>query len=879
MSKSKELRIGAALEGRYTLIREIGHGGMATVFLARDLKHDRDVALKVLHRELGAVLGAERFLAEIRTTAQLHHPNILPLFDSGEADGLVFYVMPFVEGEALRERITKEGQLGVTEAVRITSEVADALEHAHKHGVIHRDIKPENILLQDGHALVADFGVAIAVSRAAGERITGTGFSIGTPQYMSPEQAAAERDIDGRSDQYSLASVLYELLVGEPPFTGPNTGAIMARMMSEQAPDVARRRPSVPETVAEALHRALEKVPGDRFPSVAAFGEAIAPPSRLTGTHRVASAAGRRTRVVPIALAGGCLLGIAAGIAYMSARREPEVVTGDITHVTTEDGLEIQPAISPDGKMMVYAAGTSIHVRLFLRPIDGGRAVSLTADSTTIQQEPRWSPSGNSILFLAGGGVDTVVAGLGAGSAVTLINGAQGPIATATWSPDGHRIAFVRRDSLMTYTIASGETRFVAQEKVKECSWSPRGDLIACGVPRDFSAIGKTMGNAGPSMITVVPARGGKPVAVTDSVSLNASPVWSPDGRRLYFVSNRNHQRDVYYVGVGSGGRARGEPHRLTTALNAASLSLSRDGRHLAYSVYTPQANIWSVPILPGAIATSAMATQVTFGHQLIESVFATPDGKTLFYDSDRNGNADIWRLAVGDSQLEAMTHDPADEFGPSLSPDGRRLAFYSYREGAGRGIILVKPMDGGPVEQVNTSATYGIWPEWKPDGRTLVWQCNSQGKPSQCTAIRDSVGRWHVEARPQDHANWSPDGRWTTSRRHSGNAPVDTVWIYAAGSDQARVLYGRRSPTEPRIEELNWSPDSRSLYFKSHDADGRAMFWSLPVEGGAPRLIARLDDLTHPSYRNDFAVGAGRIFFAVNDRQSDISVVELIER
>ena len=189
-------RLSTALADRYTIIRQIGRGGMATVYLAHDIKHGRDVALKVLHRHLGAVLGT-RFLSEIRTTAQLHHPNILPLFDSGEADGLVFYVMPYVEGETVRQRIERERQLGVTEAVRITSEVADALEHAHKHGVIHRDIKPENILLQDGHAVVSDFGIAIAVSHAAGERITQTGFSVGTPQYMSPEQAAAERDIDG----------------------------------------------------------------------------------------------------------------------------------------------------------------------------------------------------------------------------------------------------------------------------------------------------------------------------------------------------------------------------------------------------------------------------------------------------------------------------------------------------------------------------------------------------------------------------------------------------------------------------------------------------------------------------------------------------------
>jgi Tol biopolymer transport system component len=880
-------RLVAALSDRYRLEGELGAGGMATVYLAQDTKHDRQVAIKVLRPELAAVIGAERFLAEIRTTAQLHHPNILPLFDSGEADGVVYYVMPYVEGETLRERITKEGQLGVTEAVRITTEVAGALAHAHKHGVIHRDIKPENILLQDGHAVVSDFGIAIAVSHAAGDRITQTGFSVGTPQYMSPEQAAAEREIDGRSDQYSLASVLYEMLAGEPPFTGPNAGALMARMMSEPAPDLTRRRPSVPTSIATAVHQALEKVPGDRFASVALFGDALTPETRLTASHRIASASTHRTRAVPIALAAGAVLGVAAAIAVMSARRESVVLTGNVTHVTIEDGLEIQPAISPDGKMLVYAAGTSMHVRLFLRPVDGGRAVPLTADSTTVQQDPRWSPSGKSVLFLANNGVDTAVAGLGGGSAVTLINGAAGSIATATWSPDGHRIAFVRHDSLLIYTIASGATRFAATEQGKECSWSPHGDLIACGAPRAFSRIGTILGNAGPNQILVTPAGGGTPVAVTDSASLNASPVWSPDARRLYFVSNRNHERDIYYVAMSSDGHARGEPHRLTTALHAASLSISADGHQLAYSEYVPRANIWSVPIIPGAVATSAMATQVTFGHQLMETMFVTPDGKSLFYDSDRSGNADIWRTTIGVNQPDAITHDPADEFGPALSPDGKQLAYYSYREGTTHGIIMVKPMDGGPIEQVNDSATPGIWPAWSADGTALFWQCSNAQQTQQTqqtqlcggAAKRDSAGRWHGMARPPAHPFQSPDGRWTTDRLNGGAAGRDTLTIYVTGSDQVKVRYIRRTPTDPRVQDVRWSPDSPLVYFNSHDADGRAMFWSLPLDGGAPRLVARLDDLSRPSYRAEFVTGGGRLFFAVNDRQSDISVVELIEK
>src|SRR5438552_7114683 len=218
-------QLNAALQGRYRVDREVGQGGMATVYLARDIRHDRTVALKVLNPELGAMLGTDRFLTEIRVTANLQHPNLLPLFDSGEADGLLFYVMPYVEGETLRTRIEREKQLPVDEAIRIAVAIANALEYAHSHGVIHRDLKPENILLQSGEPVVADFGIALAVSKAGGNRITQTGLSLGTPNYMSPEQATGDRTIDARSDIYSLGAMTYEMLTGEPPHTGNTSQA------------------------------------------------------------------------------------------------------------------------------------------------------------------------------------------------------------------------------------------------------------------------------------------------------------------------------------------------------------------------------------------------------------------------------------------------------------------------------------------------------------------------------------------------------------------------------------------------------------------------------------------------------------------------------
>ncbi|MFH1762832.1 MAG: serine/threonine-protein kinase, partial [Gemmatimonadota bacterium] len=272
-------RLTAALVDRYRIEGEIGSGGMATVYLAEDLKHHRKVALKVLHPELSAVVGPERFLAEIETTANLQHPNILPLFDSGEADGLLFYVMPFVEGESLREKMDREKQLPVKEAVRIATEVAEALQAAHDQGVIHRDIKPANILLSRGKPLVADFGIALAVSAAGGFRLTETGLSLGTPEYMSPEQATGERELDARSDLYSLGAVLYEMLVGEPPHSGKTVQAIIAKVVSAEPQPVSKVRHSVPSNVDAAVLCAVAKTPADRFASGNEFIGALTNPA------------------------------------------------------------------------------------------------------------------------------------------------------------------------------------------------------------------------------------------------------------------------------------------------------------------------------------------------------------------------------------------------------------------------------------------------------------------------------------------------------------------------------------------------------------------------------------------------------------------------
>ena len=321
-------RLKQALADRYRIERELGRGGMATVYLAHDLKHHRLVAVKVLHPELAAILGPQPFLHEIEISAKLNHPHILPLLDSGDAHGFLFYTMPYVEGESLRERMTREKQLPVEDALQIAREVADALDYAHRHDVVHRDIKPENILLQENHAVVADFGIARAISAAGGEKLTATGVTLGTPEYMSPERAGGGRELDGRSDLYSLGCVLYEMLAGQPPFTAPTAESLLHLHLSAEPPSITAIRPAVPEWAAAALQRALAKTPADRFSRASLFAEAISPHVSVgeTPIPAIGPAAGRPSRArtarsVKIGVLATAVVIAVAGIARLIPHR------------------------------------------------------------------------------------------------------------------------------------------------------------------------------------------------------------------------------------------------------------------------------------------------------------------------------------------------------------------------------------------------------------------------------------------------------------------------------------------------------------------------------------------------------------------------------
>ena len=873
-------RLQPSLDGRYRIDRELGAGGMATVYLAEDLRHHRKVAIKVLHAELSAILGTERFLKEIELTANLQHPHILPLFDSGSADGLLFYVMPFVEGETLRGRLDRERQFPVADAVRIASEVADALEYAHKRGVIHRDIKPENVLLQGGHALVADFGIALAVEQAGGQRMTQTGLSLGTPQYMSPEQATGERNIDARTDIYALGAVTYEMLTGEPPFTGPSAQAIVAKVVTQDPAPIIPQRRSVPPAVEDAVLTALEKLPADRFDSAAEFAHAMSGTTTTGAVRRRAStdaASGVPALWIAAAAFGAAALACAG---FMIARQHykpntPIAAFGNARKVTWEPGLEIQPALSPDGKYVAYAGGSTVLTHIYVRQVAGGRAVKLTDDSTSVETNPQWSADGSRILFLAGGAVFSAPSS-GGSPRPEMRAAPDGRITNAVWSPDDRRIAYAHGDSLYLRD-ADGHSRLLARlREVSACQWRPDGATIACASGnREYSQLGRFLGNLSPSRIVTVDVSDGAVSTVTDSSSVNQSPCWSPDGKWLYFVSDRLGPLDIYALPTARDGRANGSAIRLTTGLGAHSVSISSDGKSVAYDVYNATANLQSLPFPPNGVDTRS-ALPITTGQQVIEEFDASPDGKWVYYDSNVSGTSELYRQRLPSGAPEQLTFDSTDDFSPAVSPDGRELAFHSWRYGSRD--IYVLPLDGGAVQRVTSSPLQESKPSWSPDGNALAFSIF--GPQGSVWVVRRHNGIWGkpVQRTHQGgYATWSPDGQsiaYTTSTFTGG-----ALDIVDADSGAPRVVFDPAKYHGMLGEQPFWSSDGRELYFKAHDAAGRAQFWSVPVAGGSPTLLLTLDNPAQSSFRPEWALRAGRMYFTVDDRQSDVWVMHVTPR
>jgi serine/threonine-protein kinase len=879
-------RLTAALAGRYDIERELGAGGMATVYLAQDVKHHRAVAVKVLRPEIATTLGAARFFREIEVAAQLQHPHILPLLDSGETDGFFYYVMPLVEGESLRARLEHQGEFPVHDAVRILKEVVDALAHAHAHGVVHRDIKPDNILLSGRHALVMDFGVAKAVSEATGggrQSITTAGVALGTPAYMAPEQAAADPHLDHRVDVYAVGALAYELLSGRPPFIGLSPQEVLAAHVT-QAPDpLDKHRAGLPPSLTRVIMRCLAKRPADRWQTaeelLAQLEPLITPSGGITptGTHPTPAVA-RANRWLRITL-GVAALGIVAVGARFLTRPTPSVLSlGKVTQLSFQAGLEIEPAISPDGKLVVYAGGPLSAPRIYVQQ-PGGRPVALApTPATGSERRPLWSPDGTRILFETDQDL-LVMPAIGGAPRVT----ARGACCAA-WSPDGRQVAYVRSprrfgsserpESIFVMPPDGGPARFVALVfDPHSLSWSPDGRWLALVSGNDQFAVGTgQFANKGPSAILLLPVAGGAPVAVTDNAALNVSPAWTPDGRHLLFVSDRDGARDVYAARLTRSGSPEGNPARITAGLNAHAISLSADGTRLAYSVYTARANVWALPIPTGAPTTADRATQITTGNQIIEEMTISPDGRWLYFDSNRSGNADLYRMALTGGEPQQITTDAADDFSPNLSPDGRRIAFHSLRFGTRD--IFVMPAEGGEAQRVTEDPGEERTPHWSPDGRSLVYVLSGTGaRDGPYVTLKDpDTGRWGAPARvgePNNWVDWTPDGRSLLATRNDG-----VILVLPAGGGAPLRRYS--VPDTIRPVYARWSADARTIYVKGVDRAGRTGFWALGAGDGGPRLLVRFDDPARSSSREEWATDGRRFYFTIDDRQSDIYVAEL---
>jgi serine/threonine-protein kinase len=507
----------AALADRYDVDREIGRGGMATVYLADDVRHRRHVAIKVLHPELAAVLGAERFLREIEIAAGLQHPHILPLYDSGQADtsdgsgALLFYVMPFIEGESLRDRLRRESQLSVDDALQIAREVADGLGYAHSLGIIHRDIKPENILMSNGHALIADFGIARAVREAGGERLTETGLSLGTPQYMSPEQASGSPNIDARSDVYALGCVTYEMLVGEPPHTGPNPQAIMAKVLTQPVPHVREARDTVSVVMDGTIAKALAKLPADRFATAQQFGEALQQSLTSDAVPSVATVATSRPRWQwpAVATLAVVVLGALALWGPWRGGGSPPASTG-VLHLTMETEplavLQHVPSSvvrwSPDGAQLAYVAGQGPVGQIYLRRLDG---TTTAVPGAAGAQAPFFSPDGRWLGFVSGGKLRKV--SLVDGSGATLSDAQE--LHGADWNQHGTIVLGGNYGNLWGLSLVSsdggaqeqllsvpGATNSGAPNYYLYPTWLPDGRAVlfttadAGGIAMDISVVG-----------------------------------------------------------------------------------------------------------------------------------------------------------------------------------------------------------------------------------------------------------------------------------------------------------------------------------------------------------------------------------------------------
>ncbi len=802
-------RLAAALADRYRVEREIGAGGMATVYLAQDLKHDRDVAIKVLKPELAAVLGAERFVVEIKTTAALQHPHILPLFDSGESDGFLWYAMPFIDGETLRAKLDRETQLGIDEAVKITTDVADALHYAHSKGVIHRDIKPENILLANGRPMVADFGIALAVSAAAGGRMTETGLSLGTPHYMSPEQATAEKEISNRADTYSLASVCYEMLAGQPPHLGGSAQQIIMKIVTEDPVPVTRLRRSVPNNVAAALGKALEKLPADRFESARAFAEALGNPwfrtQAVGGVGAGGSASVRNNRLFGATAVVAVLALLAAGWGWLRPRPVPappvvryRIALGAVPSIRDWTG---ELAISPDGNVLVHTGGPN--GALLVRRRDELAFTPMPA--TERAQGPFFSPDGLSVGYFSAGRL--MVAALAGGPAMMLDDSLGLPQAMS-WSGDGH-LYRMWKDVHGTISIGRMEAR-------------PGAPLEA------FTQV--------------------------DTAAREVShflPEALPNGKAILFVIQ-------YQDGKRMIAAARVPDGRITPLMEGSRARYARNGQ-LLYA--TADGKLWAVPFDQDALTlagTPALVSDAIPSTMVGPVDFDVSASGTLVYavDDATESRELVWVARNGQSEPVDATWNAA--FGsPTLSPDGAYLAVALHHENTSD--IWIKRVAGGPAVKLSIGSQKHDEPAWTANGRSVSFISSAPGAGSAGDVwVRPIAGGASAtlvlnEKRPISEQVWSPAGEWLVVRTTTPSAGSgDILGVRpSAGGVVAPIVATSQIEYSPSL-----SPDGRWMAYVSGESGrlevyvvpfpdpGTAKWQASPEGGSAPRWASGGNEL-----------------------------------
>jgi eukaryotic-like serine/threonine-protein kinase len=881
-------QLNSALTGRYTVERELGAGGMATVYLAQDIRHHRKVALKVLRPELSAILGADRFLAEIKTTANLQHPHILSLFDSGEADGTVFYVMPYVEGETLRDRIKREQQLPIDDAVRIAREVLDALEYAHEQGIVHRDIKPENILLHGGHAMVADFGIALAASKVdGGTRMTETGMSLGTPHYMSPEQAMGERVITGKADVYALGAVLYEMLTGEPPFTGQSAQAVFARVLTDEPRSLTLQRKTIPPHVEAAVQRALEKLPADRFESALAFADALGNATLATGygrrtASRTREPSGWRERIAIPALVLSAVLAV---VAVWSLLRPPRPQPISRYEVALPQGLGIAStnwsplAVSPDGSKLVYMGETG---RLVLRSRDLLDPVEIPGTESGFN--PFFSHDGRRVGFLAGaaGSADIKIAVLGGGPPTSVIStGVGGPGAAFGYDGyiyfDASGVGPLRRvretggdaEDASVRDSAGGELQHNWPEPLP----NGRGVLMVIdragpgvnvatindiavidlatkkhrvlmrGVYARYTTTGHILYVTSGGVLMAVPfdqdrmELTGTPVALRDGITVRRGGggvdlAISETGTLWYGLGSNAFRLEAAWV-TRTGVFSQVAPGWTG---DFGNIALSPDGARLALSIVDATGEqIWvkNLASPDGALSklTFKGVNQVPRWH---------PDGTRLLFAASflPSGNIQSVRSDGTSAAPEPLVKVDTRTYMASWSRDGQWIAFELFGQGSGRDIAAVRTTaDTAVVRLLNTPFSERV-PSISPDGRWMMYQATTTGIPE--VYVRPfpnaSSGLYQVSSGGGTYPKWSRDGReifFVNANNELTRVAVTTGTSFAT-SDQ-RVLFSLRG-----VADWDVGPDA-NRFITIREREGRPRSKLVVVENFFEELRTRV--------------------------------------